>query len=124
MPVMGDMPAIPEVPILTAAYVRLSHWAAGRAECMDYSVRCRSRLAIVSEKLAFYHHHLLRLVWAIMEPEIHERKLPPWQVLFFAGLLISTSSTVGCAGHFGEWMHNGFKVGPNYMRPAAQVADD
>ena len=30
----------------------------------------------------------------------------------------------GCAGHFREWVNNGLKVGPEYMRPAAQVADD
>jgi NodT family efflux transporter outer membrane factor (OMF) lipoprotein len=41
-----------------------------------------------------------------------------------AGLLLATFSLTGCAGHFREWMHNGFKVGPDYMRPAAQVADE
>ena len=28
----------------------------------------------------------------------------------------------GCA-EFGQWMHNGFKVGPDYCKPAAPVAD-
>jgi NodT family efflux transporter outer membrane factor (OMF) lipoprotein len=30
--------------------------------------------------------------------------------------------TGGCA-HLDNWFHNGFKVGPNYMRPAAPVAE-
>ena len=29
----------------------------------------------------------------------------------------------GCS-HLGNWMHNGFKVGPDYGKPAALVADE
>jgi len=38
-------------------------------------------------------------------------------------ILLASLSCTGCAGHLREWAHNGFKVGPDYMRPAAQVAD-
>ncbi|NIP85494.1 MAG: TolC family protein, partial [Planctomycetales bacterium] len=31
--------------------------------------------------------------------------------------------TSGCAGGMTQWLHNGFKVGPDYARPAAEVAD-
>ena len=40
--------------------------------------------------------------------------------LALLALLLLTS---GCT-HLGEWAHNGFKVGPNYRRPAAPVADN
>ncbi len=39
-------------------------------------------------------------------------------------LLSLISLTTGCAGQFNNWLHNGFKVGPDYMKPAAQVADE
>ena len=32
-------------------------------------------------------------------------------------------SLTGC-GHLGNWVHNGFKVGPDYSKPAVSVADD
>jgi NodT family efflux transporter outer membrane factor (OMF) lipoprotein len=37
-------------------------------------------------------------------------------------VLVAASYLTGCA-HLGDWMHNGFKVGPNYKRPAAPIAD-
>jgi hypothetical protein len=37
-----------------------------------------------------------------------------------AGLLVLLS---GCT-HLKEYIHNGFKVGPNYSRPPAPVAED
>ncbi|MCP4191636.1 MAG: TolC family protein [Planctomycetaceae bacterium] len=33
------------------------------------------------------------------------------------------ASLTGC-GHLGNWVHNGFKVGPDYSKPAVSVADD
>jgi NodT family efflux transporter outer membrane factor (OMF) lipoprotein len=38
--------------------------------------------------------------------------------------LLMLPMAAGCAGHFQNWWHNDYKVGPEYMRPAAQVADD
>lgn len=43
-----------------------------------------------------------------------------------AGLLTLIALTVvssGCAGGLNQWVHNGFKVGPNYCQPGADVAD-
>src|SRR5262245_15717998 len=40
-----------------------------------------------------------------------------------AGLLIASVLSGGCTT-LGEYIHNGFKVGPNYGRPPAPVAKD
>ncbi len=45
---------------------------------------------------------------------------------FALKILLILSAAVfssGCAGHFQQWINNDYKVGPNYKRPAAQVAD-
>jgi len=39
-------------------------------------------------------------------------------------VLTITLATTGCTTGPGEWIRNGFKVGPNYARPPAPVADD
>jgi NodT family efflux transporter outer membrane factor (OMF) lipoprotein len=36
----------------------------------------------------------------------------------FAGIVLGQT---GCASMLGEWLHNGFKVGPNYQPPSAPV---
>src|SRR5579859_2965387 len=41
----------------------------------------------------------------------------PWKL----GLLVALASCAGCTS-WAEYVHNGFKVGPNYQRPPAQVA--
>src|SRR5439155_22698641 len=41
--------------------------------------------------------------------------------IFVAGLLIMLGS--GCTS-FSDYVHNGFKVGPNYQKPAAPVASE
>src|SRR3989440_12670383 len=38
-------------------------------------------------------------------------------------LLLAMALTCGCT-NLGEYLHNGFKVGPNYGRPPAPVAKD
>src|SRR5947209_13491386 len=40
-----------------------------------------------------------------------------------AGLLVLVVPLSGCT-HFTEYFHNGFKVGPNYCRPPAPVAEN
>jgi len=42
--------------------------------------------------------------------------------VFLLAAFFAASYLTGCA-HFNDWLHNGFKVGPNYQRPAAPVAD-
>ena len=42
--------------------------------------------------------------------------------LLMCALLSALLLTTGC-GHLGNYFHNGFKVGPDYCRPAADVAD-
>lgn len=42
----------------------------------------------------------------------------------FALVLVAALSAGGCMTGVREYVHNGFKVGPNYQRPAAPVADD
>ena len=41
-------------------------------------------------------------------------------------LLVCLVANSGCAGYFdfGDWVRNGFKVGPEYCKPAAPVAED
>lgn len=39
-------------------------------------------------------------------------------------VLAATALAGGCRTGWGEYIHNGFKVGPNYGRPPASVADD
>jgi NodT family efflux transporter outer membrane factor (OMF) lipoprotein len=41
---------------------------------------------------------------------------------FLLGLSVLSFCVVGCTSA-GEWIHNGFKVGPNYTTPTAAVAD-
>jgi NodT family efflux transporter outer membrane factor (OMF) lipoprotein len=41
----------------------------------------------------------------------------------FALLLLALPGLSGCA-YFGDWLHNGFKVGPDYHGPAAPVAKE
>jgi NodT family efflux transporter outer membrane factor (OMF) lipoprotein len=48
--------------------------------------------------------------------------LSPRKRLMLLGSMILVFGS-GCTG-FREWVHNGFKVGPNYQKPPAPVADD
>ena len=43
--------------------------------------------------------------------------------LFTSALLTALLLMTGC-GHLGNYFHNGFKVGPDYARPAAPIADE
>src|SRR5690606_1948013 len=49
--------------------------------------------------------------------------LSRWSRVVLIALAIGASSLTGCATSFREYVHNGFKVGPNYARPAAPVSD-
>jgi NodT family efflux transporter outer membrane factor (OMF) lipoprotein len=40
-----------------------------------------------------------------------------------AALAMAMTSLTGCVTSFSEYIHNGFKVGPNYCKPAAPVAE-
>jgi outer membrane protein TolC len=44
----------------------------------------------------------------------------PLRKALFSTLVVAATLTSGC--QFQEWIHNGFKVGPNYSRPPAPVA--
>ena len=47
----------------------------------------------------------------------------PWRWLALAGLIVAVLLNSGCIlTSPGQWIHNGFKVGPNYCRPPAPVA--
>jgi len=47
----------------------------------------------------------------------------PLRKVLTALLLLTLAGTVGC-GQFQGWLHNGFKVGPDYCKPAAPVAEN
>src|SRR5262249_37738438 len=53
----------------------------------------------------------------------HDARLP--RLLLLAGLIGATLLNSGCVmtGPL-DWIHNGFKVGPNYCRPPAPVAPE
>ncbi len=53
-------------------------------------------------------------------PAGHRGSGRPAVILCLASLGLFTS---GCAGGMTQWLHNGLKVGPDYGRPAAEVAD-
>ncbi|MGA8349873.1 MAG: transporter, partial [Isosphaeraceae bacterium] len=47
----------------------------------------------------------------------------PWRWPALAGLIVAVLLNSGCIlTSPGQWIHNGFKVGPNYDRPPAPVA--
>jgi NodT family efflux transporter outer membrane factor (OMF) lipoprotein len=53
------------------------------------------------------------------------RGLAVLRSLSMAGCVIAVMLAGGCAATGPlEWIHNGFKVGPNYCKPSAPVADD
>jgi NodT family efflux transporter outer membrane factor (OMF) lipoprotein len=58
------------------------------------------------------------------EARLELRSRPPrWITL--AGLVIVALLSGGCVPtNLRQWVHNGFKVGPNYSRPPAPVADE
>ena len=39
-------------------------------------------------------------------------------------LAVCLTTSTGCVGHLRNWCRNGFKVGPDYCKPAAPVACD
>src|SRR5262245_22184057 len=45
-----------------------------------------------------------------------------WRALLF-GVIAAAGLISGCTGP-GEWIQNGFKVGPNYQKPPAPVASE
>src|SRR5579875_436331 len=48
-------------------------------------------------------------------------RLPPWMTLaVLSGAVLGSSGCVTTG--LGEWVRNGFKVGPNYCKPPAPVA--
>ena len=50
-------------------------------------------------------------------------KATPHKCILIAGVAIATCLLAGCTSTR-QWWHNGFKVGPNYGRPPAPVADE
>jgi NodT family efflux transporter outer membrane factor (OMF) lipoprotein len=58
-----------------------------------------------------------------MRQPIPRLRLPKWLALTALAGAVALNS--GCvATGFGEWIHNGCKVGPNYCRPPAPVAEE
>lgn len=47
----------------------------------------------------------------------------PLRKIVLALLLLAATGNAGCT-HFQGWLHNGLKVGPNYFKPAAPVAEN
>src|SRR5271169_5723516 len=45
------------------------------------------------------------------------------RLAFFVLVEVLLSSSTGCTG-VGDYVHNGFKVGPNYQKPPAPVASE
>ncbi|MBN1588600.1 MAG: efflux transporter outer membrane subunit [Pirellulales bacterium] len=54
--------------------------------------------------------------------DVHSQCLLPLPKVHLGALLLLSVFAAGCTGPK-EWIHNGFKVGPNYCTPSAQVSD-
>jgi NodT family efflux transporter outer membrane factor (OMF) lipoprotein len=83
-------------------------------DCMS----CSSFADIATERGAVFVRHCWRGI--DMQPGLYEPRKKPHCLT--AGLAVAVLSLSGCTGPL-EYIHNGFKVGPNYKRPPAPVAE-
>jgi NodT family efflux transporter outer membrane factor (OMF) lipoprotein len=60
------------------------------------------------------------IITRLLEAKMNLKPLPK---VVTALLLLTLAGTVGCT-HFQGWLHNGFKVGPDYSKPAAPIAEN
>src|SRR5262245_55291170 len=58
--------------------------------------------------------------YSILRPLSRNRRIGSVLVLLVGLVLVSGNGCTSCE----EWVHNGFKVGPNYHKPPAPVANE